>query len=65
MTEVEILRSENARLRGLLDRRPAINQGLVEDYIRWTTLCYESDAAAGRWCADGLCDVQAPATGAH
>jgi hypothetical protein len=63
MTEVEYLRSENARLQALLYRRPAINQGLVEDYIRWTTLCYESELSAG--CADGLHDVRAPAAGAH
>lgn len=49
MTEIEHLRSENARLQDLLDRRPAINAGLVETYVAWTRLVYMSDAAvAGR-----------------
>lgn len=40
------LRSENERMRDLLDRRPAINAGLLETYIRWTRLCYLSDMTA-------------------
>lgn len=49
MTEVEHLRSENARLQDLLDRRPAMNEGLVDAYALWSTLVYRSDAAvAGR-----------------
>lgn len=40
------LRSENERMRDLLDRRPALNAGLVEAYMAWTRLCYLSDMAA-------------------
>lgn len=45
MTEIEWLRSENARLQDLLDRRPALNDGLAEAYFEWTRLCYASDMA--------------------
>jgi hypothetical protein len=44
--ELKHLRSENERMRDLLDRRPALNAGLVEAYVRWTELCYVSDMAA-------------------
>lgn len=65
MTEIEHLRSENARLQDLLDRRPAMNEGLPEAYVLWSTLVYRSDALSGRWVAEVLRSVQAPAEGAH
>lgn len=49
MSEDELikrLRSENERMQDLLDRRPAMNAGLVEAYAAWTRLCYLSDMAA-------------------
>lgn len=42
------LRSENARMRDLLSRRPALNGGLIEAYIAWTRLVYTSDAIAAQ-----------------
>ena len=51
--QAQVLRSEVERLQDLLDRRPAINAGLVESYIEWTRLVYASDiAAAGRLDAE-------------
>ena len=44
--ELEHLRSENERMSDLLNRRPALNAGLVDAYTRWTRLCYISDMAA-------------------
>lgn len=44
MSEIEILRADNERMRDLLDRRPALNAGLYESYVAWTRLCYISDA---------------------
>lgn len=37
------LLNDNARMRDLLDRRPAVNAGLIESYLRWTQLVYQSD----------------------
>jgi hypothetical protein len=65
MSEIEYLRSEYERLQDLMDRRPAINAGIVEAYIKWTALCYQSDAVAARWVAEALREVQPPAEGAH
>lgn len=44
MTELDILRSDNERMRDLLDRRPGLNAGLYEAYVQWNSLCYTSDA---------------------
>lgn len=44
--ELQQLRSENERMRDLLDRRPALNMGLIAAYERWTRLCYISDMSA-------------------
>jgi hypothetical protein len=41
--EVQELQQELKRLRDLLDRRPALNSGLVEAYVKWTTEVYSSD----------------------
>lgn len=65
MNELEYYRSEAARLQDLMDRRPAINAGLVEAYIRWTALCYQSDSVSARWVASALREVEAPPEGAH
>lgn len=42
---VEILRSDNERMRDLLDRRPAVNAGLASAYTVWNGLVYTSDRA--------------------
>jgi hypothetical protein len=41
--EIQELRDEVARLQDLLDRRPAMNAGLLEAYAAWTTEVYASD----------------------
>ena len=47
--ELALLKNDHARLRDLLDHRPALNAHLVEAYMEWTRLCYVSDATmAGR-----------------
>lgn len=43
MSELEYLRSEYQRMRDLLDRRPALNEGLFEAYEEWTAEVYASD----------------------
>jgi hypothetical protein len=43
LDELQELRQEVARLQDLLDRRPALNSGLVEAYINWTAEVYSSD----------------------
>lgn len=45
LSEIDILRSDNERMRDLLNRRPALNAGLYEAYITWNRLCYISDMA--------------------
>lgn len=40
--ELEI---EVNRLQDLLDRRPAMNANIIEEYARWTALVYASDIA--------------------
>ncbi|MES2973399.1 MAG: hypothetical protein V4757_07310 [Pseudomonadota bacterium] len=42
---IERLQHDNARMRDLLDRRPAMNTGLVEAFVKWTALVYASDIA--------------------
>ena len=43
--ELKTKASECERMRDLLDRRPAINVGLVDAYVKWTRLVYVSDMA--------------------
>ena len=38
--------AERDRLRLVLDSRPAINAGLPESYMEWSTLVYQADFAA-------------------
>lgn len=44
--EIQHLRSENERLRDLMNRRPAYNAGLVANYVHWSALVYASDQAS-------------------
>ena len=43
--EAEAAADEIDRLRSLLDRRPAINAGIVEAYIAWSNDVYASGLA--------------------
>jgi len=41
--EIARLKRENARLRHIIDSRPAINAGLPETYIEWSQGVYQCD----------------------
>ena len=43
--EILELQMEVQRLQDLLDRRPAMNAGLLEAYAKWTAEVYGSDIA--------------------
>ena len=44
--EFKTLVADHARLRRILDSRPALNAGLLETYTEWTHGVYQSDFLA-------------------